>query len=119
MIYVYGGPDSGPVMSAYLGMILYGAAALAIGLLASSVTNNQIVAAVLGIGTLGFLTIVDELGSRLGGTGKEIVEAISIDAHFTDFTRGVVDISHLVYYLSIIAVFLFLSVRAVETRRWR
>lgn len=119
MIYVYGGPDSGPVMSAYLGMILYGAAALAIGLLASSLTNNQIVAAVLGIGTLGFLTIVDELGSRLGGTGKEIVEAISIDAHFTDFTRGVVDISHLVYYLSIIAVFLFLSVRAVETRRWR
>ena len=108
MIYVYGGPDSGPVMSAYLGMILYGAAALAIGLLASSLTN-----------TLGILTIIDQLGSRLGGTGKEIVDAISIDAHFTDFTRGVVDVSHLVYYLSIIAVFLFLSVRAVETRRWR
>lgn len=119
MIYVYGGPDSGPVMSAYLGMILYGAAALAIGLLASSVTNNQIVAAVLGIGTLSVLTIVDSLGTRLGTTGQRIVDGIAIDAHFTDFTRGIVDVSHLVYYLTIIAVFLFLSVRAVETRRWR
>jgi len=119
MIYVFGGPDSGPIMAAYLGMILYGGAALSIGMLASSLTNNQIVAAVLGIGTLGVLTVIDNIGTRLGGAGKEIVDGISLDAHFTDFARGIVDISHLVYYLSIIAVFLFLTVRAVETRRWR
>ena len=107
MIYVFGGPDSGPIMAAYLGMILYGGAALSIG------------AAVLGIGTLGVLTVIDNIGTRLGGAGKEIVDGISLDAHFTDFARGIVDISHLVYYLSIIAVFLFLTVRAVETRRWR
>ncbi len=119
MIYAFGEPDSGPVMAAYLGMILYGAAALAIGMLASSLTNNQIVAAVLGIGSLSVLTFIDLLGLRLQGVAVDIVERISMQAHFDDFARGIVDTSHLVYYLSMIAVFLFLSVRAVETRRWR
>ena len=119
MIYAFGEPDSGPVMAAYLGMILYGAAALAVGMLASSLTNNQIVAAVLGIGSLSVLTFIDLLGLRLEGVAVQIVERISIQSHFDDFARGVVDTSHLVYYLSMIAVFLFLSVRAVETRRWR
>ena len=119
MIYAFGEPDSGPVMAAYLGMILYGAAALAVGTLASSLTNNQIVAAVLGIGSLSVLTFIDLLGLRLQGVAVDIVERISIQSHFDDFARGVVDTSHLVYYLSMIAVFLFLSVRAVETRRWR
>ena len=119
MIYAFGEPDSGPVMATYLGMVLYGAAALAIGMLASSLTNNQIVAAVLGIGSLSVLTFIDLLGLRFEGVAVDIVERISIQAHFADFARGVVDTSNVVYYLSMIAVFLFLSVRAIETRRWR
>ena len=119
MIYAFGEPDSGPVMATYLGMILYGAAALAVGMLATSLTNNQIVAAVLGIGCLSVLTFIDLLGLRLEGVAVDIVERISIQAHFADFARGVVDTSNVVYYLSMIAVFLFLSVRAIETRRWR
>ena len=119
MIYAFGEPDSGPVMATYLGMILYGAAALAIGMLASSLTNNQIVAAVLGIGSLSVLTFIDLLGLRLEGVAVDIVQRISIQSHFDDFARGVVDTSNVVYYLSMIAVFLFLSVRAIETRRWR
>ena len=119
MIYAFGEPDSGPVMSAYLGMILYGAAALAIGMLASSLTSNQIVSAVLGMGTLLILTFIDTLGMRLGGVTGDIILEISMRTHFGDFARGIVDTSHIVYYLSMIAVFLFLAVRSVETRRWR
>ncbi len=119
MIYAFGEPDSGPVMSAYLGMILYGAAALAIGMLASSLTSNQIVSAVLGMGTLLILTFIDTLGMRLGGVTGDIILEISMRTHFGDFARGIVDTSHVVYYLSIIAVFLFLAIRSVETRRWR
>jgi ABC-2 type transport system permease protein len=119
MIYVFGNPDSGPVMSAYLGLILYGAAALAVGLLASSLTANQIVAAVMGTGTLLVLSFIDLVSVRLEGTAADIINSISMRTHFPDFTRGVVDTSHIVYYLSVTAVFLFLTIRSVETRRWR
>ena len=77
------------------------------------------VSAVLGMGTLLILTFIDTLGMRLGGVTGDIILEISMRTHFGDFARGIVDTSHIVYYLSMIAVFLFLAVRSVETRRWR
>ena len=119
IIYVFGEPDTGPVASAYLGMVLHGASALAIGLLGSSLSSNQIVAAVLRTGFLLFFSFIDRVASLVEGGPAEFLNALSMNARLSDFTRGVIDTSHVVYFLSIIAIFLFLTIRSLETRRWR
>ena len=119
MLFVFGSPDIGPLLSAYLGIYIYGAAALAIGLMASSLSGNQIVAAVVGIGILLMLTNIDRIGVLLQGVAADVISGISMNAHFDDFSRGVLDSSHVVFYLSLVAVFLFITVRSLEARRWR
>jgi len=119
LLFFFGNPDVGPLLSAYLGLYLYAAAALAIGIMASSLSGNQIVAAVVGIGILLMLTNIDRIGALLQGLSADVVSGISMNAHFEDFSRGILDSSHVVYYLSLIAVFLFITVRSLETRRWR
>ncbi len=119
LLFYFGNPDVGPLFSAYLGLYLYAAAALAIGIMASSLSGNQIVAAVVGIGILLMLTNIDRIGALLQGVSADVISGISMNAHFEDFSRGVLDSSHVVYFLSLIAVFLFITVRSLETRRWR
>ena len=115
----FGSPDWGVVWSGYLGLILYGAAALSVGLLASSITNNQIVAMVLGFGILLILAVIDQAANLVDGTASTILANLGLTQHLGDFSRGVVDTSNIVYYLTVIAVFLFLAVRSLESRRWR
>ena len=119
MLFVFGEPDIGPLLSAYLGLVLYGAAALSIGIMASSLSGNQIVAAVVGIGILLMLANINRIGVLLQGVTADVISGLSMDAHFDDFARGVLDTSHVVYYLSLVAVFLFITVRSLEARRWR
>ena len=119
LLYVFGSPDTGPILSGYLGLLLYGAAALAIGLLGSSLSGNQIVAAVVGIAILLMLSYVDRIGELVEGVVRQIVEGMSMNSHIVDFTRGVIDLSSVVYFLSLTAVFVFLAIRSLETRRWR
>ena len=119
LLFYFGNPDVGPLFSAYLGLYLYAAAALAIGIMASSLSGNQIVAAVVGIGILLMLTNIDRIGALLQGVSADVISGISMNAHFEDFSRGVLDSSHVVYFLSLIAIFLFITVRSLETRRWR
>ena len=119
LLYWFGEPDTGPLMSAYLGVILYGAAALAVGLLASSLTSNQIVAVVLAVGVLLLLTFIDTLADQVGGGLSTLLSEIGLRSHFDDFSRGVIDTGNLVYYLSLTAVLFFLTVRSLESRRWR
>ena len=118
LLYSFGDPDTGPVLSAYLGLVLYGAAALSVGLLASSLSSNQIVSAVVGTAALLTLSFLDAVAQLVSGIAREVLNGLSMDAHLVDFNRGVVDTSNIVYYLSIAAVFLFVTVRLVETRRW-
>ena len=119
LLYVFATPDTGPILSAYFGLVLYGSAALAIGLMASSLSGNQIVAAVVGIGILLTLSFIDRIASIVEGLAADVLNGVSMNAHFTDFARGVIDTSHIVYYISMAAVFLFIAVRSLETRRWR
>lgn len=119
LLYIFGNPDTGPILSAYLGLILFGAAALAIGLMASSLSSNQIVSAVVGMGILLTLSFIDRIATIVQGLAADVLTGVSMNAHFTDFSRGVLDTSHIVYYLSMAAVFLFIAVRSLETRRWR
>ena len=119
LLYFFGDPDTGPVVTAYLGLFLHGSAALAVGLMASSLSPNQIISAVVGTAVLLTLSFVDRIASSVSGIAADVLYALSINAHFEDFSRGVIDTSHVIYYLSLIVMFLFLTVRSIETRRWR
>ena len=119
LLYAYGDPDSGPVLSAYLGLFLFSAASLAVGLMASSLSSNQIVAAVIGMAVLLTLSFINRVADIVSGTAAEVLNGLSMNTHFEDFTRGIVDTGHIVYYASLTAVFLFMTVRSLETRRWR
>ena len=119
LLMVFSDPDPGPILSGYLGLVLYGAASLSIGLLTSTLTSNQIVAAVVAMGILLVLYFSDFAAGTLGGLASTIVHEVGLKSHFDDFDRGVIDTKHIVYYLIVTAFFLFLSIRALESRRWR
>lgn len=119
LLYLFGQPDTGPVLTGYLGLFLHGAAALAVGLLGSSLSANQIVAAVVGIAVLLMLSFIDRVGLLVTGVAADVLGGLSLNAHVEDFTRGIIDLANVVYFLSITAVFLFLTIRSMETRRWR
>ena len=119
LMYIFGTPDSGPVLSAYLGLILYGAAALSIGLLGSSLSSNQIVAAVVGTAVLLFFSFINRVSTVIEGAPASFLDALSMESRLADFTRGIIDTSHVIYFLSLIAIFVFITIRALETRRWR
>ena len=119
LLFVFASPDPGPIYSGYLGLILYGGAALAVGLLCSTLTSNQIVAAVVAMGILLVMFFADLASNNLGGLTSTIIGELSIRSHFSDFVRGIVDTKDIIYFLSVIAFFLFLTIRALESRRWR
>lgn len=119
LLYVFGEPDTGPILSGYLGLILYGAAALGIGMLGSSISSNQIVSAVVGIAILLMLSYVHLIGGIVTGLASSILDGMSMNQHIQDFSRGVIDTSSVVFFLSLAAVFIFLTIRSLETRRWR
>jgi len=114
----FGDPDLGPIATGYLGLFLLGCASLAVGLFASSLTSNQIVAAVVAGGILFALWFLGWTTDFLPeGLGK-VIGYMSLSYYFSDFTRGVIDTRAVVYYLSIMGLFLFLTVRSLENSRW-
>jgi ABC-2 type transport system permease protein len=114
-----GNPDRGPILAGYLGIVLQAAAFLAIGLFASSLTQNQIIAAMLTFVILLLLWLSDALGNYTGGRIGDLFRFLSITRHLDEFPRGIVDTRHIVYFLSVIAAALFLTVQSVQSRRWR
>ena len=119
LLLIFGDPDTGPILTSYLGLFLLGSASVAIGIFASSLTPNQIVSAVVAGGILFGLWFLGMVGSLIPEPLGEILSYFSLSDHFPGFVRGVVDTRDLVYYLSVTAVFHFLSVRSIETERWR
>ena len=119
MLEAFGDPDPGPLWGGYLGILLFGATLLALGTLTSSVTSNQIVAAVLGVVLVLTLLLMDGLSNLTSGALRDAVTYLSLSTHYEDFMRGVIDTQHVVYSLSIIAGSLFLTTRVLETRRWK
>lgn len=115
-----GHPDMGAIVMSYLGGLLLGAAYLAIGFFVSSLTENQIVAYILGI-TLCFVFFI--IGENLvlistPGFLVPLFKYLGLGNHFESIARGVIDSRDLIYYLSMIGFFLFLNVRSVAERRW-
>ena len=119
LLTIFGDPDTGPILTSYLGLLLLGSASLAIGIFASSLTSNQIVSAVVAGGILFGLWFLGSAASLIPDPVGDLLSYFSLSYHFPNFIRGIVDTRDVVYYLSVTAVFLFLSVRSIETERWR
>ncbi|MGA1844132.1 MAG: ABC transporter permease [bacterium] len=117
---ILGEPDLGPIIGGYVGAMLMGGAYLAIGLFASSLSENQIVAFILGIAFCFALFIIGEnfvllaVPSRLAA----LLSQLGLGSHFESIGRGVIDIRDIIYYLSVIGFFLFLNIRSLESRKW-
>jgi ABC-2 type transport system permease protein len=116
---LYGSPDWGPILSGYLGFLLLGGAFISIGILASALTENQIVAVLLSFGMLLLLWLIDWSASFAGPTAAKILQYLSFIEHLQDFQRGVIDTKDVIFYLSFIFFALFLTSRVIESRRWR
>ena len=114
----FGDPDWGPIATGYLGLFLLGGASLAVGLFASSLTSNQLVAAVVAGGILCALWFVGMAADLLPEALGEVIGYLSLSYHFPDFMRGVIDTRGIIYYLSITVLFLFLAIRSLESSRW-
>ena len=112
-------PDHGTFIATYIGVILLGMAILALGLLTSALSQNQIVAAFLGLGLILVLTFVQFLASVTSGILASTLTYLGLLSHFFDFLRGIVDTRDIVYYLSVASGALFITTQLLGTRRWR
>jgi ABC-2 type transport system permease protein len=114
--------DPWPVVTTYLGVALAGAMFLSLGLLVSSLVRSQMVAALVALAlSLGFVVAgFFQSGMEVGGAGSQVSFFFTVPLHFErNFTRGLVDTRQLVLYVSVTLFCLFLTVRSLESRRWR
>ncbi len=114
ILFIFGNPDPWPIMAGYLGIFLMGATFISVGCLASSLTENQIVAAVITFGVLLLLWVVGWVKHFIGPEIGEVFAYISIMEHFEDFAKGIIDSKHVVYYLSFIFFNLFLTKQSID-----
>jgi ABC-2 type transport system permease protein len=119
ILFAFGNPEWKPVVTGYLGLLLMGGCFISVGLLISSFTSNQIVAGMVTFAVFLMLWVINWIGTFSGPTIQAVLNYLSITEHFDDFTRGVLDTKHLIYYISFIAFGLFLTARSVDSERWR
>jgi ABC-2 type transport system permease protein len=119
VLFAFGNPEWRPIATGYLGVLLMGGCFVALGLLISSLTKNQIVAGMITFAVFLMFWVINWVAPFAGPTTQAVLNYLSITEHLDDFTRGIIDTKHLVYYLSFIAFGLFLTARSVDTERWR
>lgn len=118
-VFLNGNPFLTPILTGYLGIFLMGAVFLAIGLFASSLTENQVIAAVISFSTILLIWIIAWVGEGAGSNWKDILTYLSFFSHFQNMTKGVVDTQDIIYYVSFISLGLYLSYVIFEFRKWR
>ena len=118
-LFAFGNPEWRPIATGYLGLLLMGSCFLSLGLFISSLTRNQIVAGMVTFAVFLLFWVINWIASFTGPTMQIVLNYLSITEHLNDFARGVIDTKHLVYYVSFIAFSLFLTVRSVDSERWR
>ena len=118
-LFLLGEPELGPVVTGYLGVLLMAGCFVSVGIFASSLTDNQIVAAVLTFGFSLFMWIIGWSAQTAGSTTGQVLQYLSIVDHLERFLKGLVNTSDLVYYLSFILFNLFLCHRVLDSNRWR
>lgn len=110
--------DMGPVVGGYVGLMLMAGLYVAVGLFASSLSENQIVAMIIGLVLMFALMILDKVLMYLPGFITSIVEYLGVDFHFSSIARGVIDTRDLVYFASVLGFMLYLSTLSLSRRKW-
>jgi ABC-2 type transport system permease protein len=115
-----GNIDMGGTWGSYLGLLFLGAGFVSIGIFASSLAENQIVAFITAVFLCGFLYIGFEFIYSLSLFGKIdlLIQSLGMNAHYTSMSRGVIDTRDVLYFLSLIAIFLLLTKIKLESRKW-
>ena len=115
-----GNVDHGATIGSYMGLLFVGGAYLAIGIFASSITDNQIVAFIIGLILCVFFFILLDFFAEMSifSSVEWLFAMFSIQAHYLSISRGIVDTRDVVYFLSFITVFLFLTRTIIQRRRW-
>lgn len=119
LVFALGRPDIGPLLGGYFGVFLMGGGFLAIGLMASSWTQSQIVAFVVALVISGFLLFADRIPELFGVGGVRLFNLLSFNYHFESIARGVIDSRDIIYFLSVIALALEITRYTLESRKWR
>ena len=118
-VLLWSSPSIVNMINSYLGFILLGAAFISLGLFVSSLTENQLIAAVVSIGLLLFLWMIDLLAPSITNDFfRNVVGYLSPFWHFSKFQSGLLSLSSIVYFLSFTGLFLFLTCRKLESKRW-
>lgn len=110
--------DWGPVWSGYLGLLLQGSAVLAIGLMASSWTSNQLIALFVALTLSVFFWVLDKFLALLPTNAASALQWLSFDYHFQSMARGVIDLRDVLFFASVVVFALAVAFRALESRRW-
>ena len=117
---MYGPVDVELLAANYIGLLLLGALYIAVGLFFSTCTKHQIITVLLSVGLLVLLTLAAfYLAQNFDGWPRVVLQQLCIRTHFVDFVRGVLDVSHVVFFLTMTGLFLFLAVKLLEVRRWQ
>ncbi len=115
----FASPSWGEIIGNYIGTLLYGGAMISIGVFISSLTISQIIAAIGTFAVSVFLMYVDSLASSINNAAVgTFVEWISFSKRYSVFTQGLFSVSSAVFFLSVMAIFIFLTARRIESRRW-
>lgn len=114
---LFGKPDVGPIIGGYVGAVFLAAAFSAIGIFSSACTKNQIIAFFIALAICGFLSLVGTFSFLLPGVLVSIATFISATGHFDSISRGIIDTRDILYFLSVTAFFLALTVRTLENSR--
>ena len=118
-VFVYGNPEALPLLVSYLGLFLLGAVFIAIGLFASALTENQVIAAVISFSAIMLIWVISWVGESGPGAWRGILTYLSFFSHFKNMASGVIDTQDIVYYLSFIFLGLYLTRSVFEFRKWR
>jgi len=117
---MYGSVDSKLLLCNYLGLLLVGGLYISVGLFFSSCTKHQVIAVLLSFALLALMTFASHaLAQRFEGWPRVFLQQVSIRSHFHDFVRGMLDLNHVVFFLTTTAFFLFVTVKRLEMRRWQ
>ena len=115
----FGPVDPALLACNYIGLLLLGALYISVGLFFSACTKHQIIAVLLSFALLALMTFASQgLAQKVEGWPRALLQHVSVRTHFFDFVRGMVDMNHVVFFLTTTALFLFLTVKRVEMRRW-
>jgi ABC-2 type transport system permease protein len=117
-ILILGKPDMGMLVTGYLGLVLMGASYISVGVFASTISKNQVVSFIIAFMIIFILFLLNKFLPVMPSYLVPLLQYLSIDYHFTNISRGVIDSRDLVYYLSLIVFMLSLAKLSLESRKW-